>query len=487
MKKAFTFFMLFFILWCVKAQTQEITVSGTVISADDNVTLPGVTVLVKGTVIGTTTDIDGNYSLSQVPSRGTLVFSFVGMVSQEIPVEGRTAIDVELETESFGLDEVVVIGYGTVRKKDITGSVSIVDSKTIDKLKPVKAEQALQGTVSGVNVTQQSGAPGADLDIRIRGISTNNDPSPVVIIDGYVGDLNTINPNDIETMTVLKDAQAAIYGTVGANGIILITTKSGKKNTKATVNLNSSFGLQETTRKLPVLNATEYGVLLNESYAATGDALPYPDVSQLGKGNNWQDQLFQTAPIFDNNLSVAGGSDKVVYTISASDLRQDGIIGGDKTGYSRTTGRVSMGADIVKWLNFSSAISYSYIERQSINDFGLGSVLFNAINMPPTLPVYDEGGNYYIAPSNVGIEIINPLQQIANTFNEYNIGKLTGNASLEAKFAQHFTATARIGANTSNANYKSFSKEMYYGESKVFNIQRNSVYQNKDNYNNYHI
>lgn len=485
MKKVYSFILMFLFLGVVSAYSQGISVSGTIISADDKMTLPGVTVLLKGTTNGTTTDIDGNYVINNVPPDGTLVYSFVGMVTQEIPVNNQTKINVVLETETFGLDEVVVIGYGTVRKEDVTGAVSVVGSESIEQIRPVKAEEALQGTVSGVNVTPQSGAPGAGLDIRIRGVSTNGDPSPVVIIDGYVGDLNTINPDDIETMTVLKDAQAAIYGTVGANGIILITTKSGKKNAATSVSFNSSYGIQETTRKLPVLNATEYAVLLNESYAANGQEIPYQDISGLGVGTDWQSELFQTAPIIDNNLRVSGGSDKVVYSLSASDLRQDGIIGGDKTGYNRTTGRMSLGADISKWLKFNTALTYSYIDRKSINDFGLGSVLFNAVNLPATVPAFNPNGSFYLAPDNVGIEIINPLQQIADTYNDYNIGKLTGNASLEASFAQHFTATARIGVNTSNAKFKSFSKEVYYGEGKVFNNNRSSVYQNRENFNDY--
>ncbi|MEZ5145961.1 MAG: carboxypeptidase-like regulatory domain-containing protein, partial [Bacteroidales bacterium] len=336
MKKVYAFILMFLFLGVAGVFAQEINVSGTVISADDNSTLPGVTVLLKGTTNGTTTNIDGKYTLNNVPADGILVFSFVGMVTQEIPISNQTQINAVLETETFGLDEVVVIGYGTVKKQDVTGAVSVLGSESIQQIKPVKAEEALQGTVSGVSVTPQSGAPGAGLDIRIRGISTNGDPSPVVIIDGYVGDLNTINPNDIESFTVLKDAQAAIYGTIGANGVILITTKSGKKNTATQVNFNSSFGIQETTRMLPVLNATEYAVLLNESYAANAQDLPYPDISGLGVGTDWQSELFQTAPIYDNNLRFSGGTDKVVYSVSASDLRQEGIIGGDKTGFNRT-------------------------------------------------------------------------------------------------------------------------------------------------------
>jgi TonB-linked SusC/RagA family outer membrane protein len=484
MKKVFTLFMVFFFLWGLFAQSQELTVSGTVTSADDKLTLPGATVVLKGTMVGTTTDINGSYSLDKIPTDATLVFSFIGMVSQEIPVNGRTTIDVELVTSVSELDEVVVIGYGSVKRKDVTGAISMVGSKTIDKLQPVKVEEALQGTITGVNVTPQSGAPGAGLNIRIRGISTNGDPSPVAIIDGYIGDLGTLNPNDIETITVLKDAQAAIYGTVGANGIILVTTKKGKKNTPTKVNLNSSFGLQETTRKLPVMNATEYAVILNESYAANGQALPFPDISGLGEGTDWQNELFTTAPMFDNNLRISGGSDKMIYSLSASDLRQEGIIGRDKSGFNRSTAGVNLGADISEWLKFNTGITYTHIDRRSFNDFGLGSVLFNAINMPSTVPVYDEAGNYFLAPSNLGIEIINPLAQIANTHNDYDLNKFNGNFGFDAAFAKHFSATARIGFNTTNTNYKSFSKIVDYG-GKVFDVTRSSVNQNKENYNDY--
>lgn len=466
----------------VFAQTGS--VSGVVISADDGLGIPGVTVLIKGTYIGTTTDIDGKYSLSDVPMDTTIVYSFIGMKPEEVKYTGQSTINVTLSTESTALEEVVVIGYGTIKKKDVTGAVSMVDSKTITNLKPVKVEEALQGTITGVNVTAQSGSPGSGLDIRIRGISTNGDAAPVVIIDGYQGDLNTLNPNDIKTITVLKDAQAAIYGTVGANGIILVTTKQGNRNTPTKVNINSSFGIQETSRKLPVLNATEYAVILNESYAANGQDLPFPDISGLGKGTNWQNELFSTAPIVDMDVRVSGGSDKMNYSISASDLSQEGIIGADKSGYDRSTARLALGADLTEWLKFNSTLTYSHITRESFNDFGLGSVLFNAVNMPSTVPVYGADGDYYLAPSNLGIEIINPLQQIANTYNDYTLNKLNGNFGLDANFAQHFTATARIGFNTANTNYKSFSKIVDYG-GKVFDVTRSSVYQSKDNFNDY--
>lgn len=481
MKKIIYFFIC--TLFTTGVFAQEIALTGVVTSAEDGLPLPGVTVVVKGTTNGTITNFDGIYQLN-VPADALLQYSFIGMKTQEILVEGRTEINVVLETETLGLDEVVVIGYGTQKKEDVTGAVSMVNAETIENIKPVKVEQALQGTMAGVNVTTQSGAPGSGLDIRIRGISTNGDASPVAIIDGYQGDLSTLNPNDIETITVLKDAQAAIYGTVGANGIILVTTKTGKKNTPTKVSVNSSVGIQETSRKLPVLNATEYAVLLNESYAANGQDLPYPDISGLGTGTNWQNELFERAPIYNTDVSISGGSEKMVYALSASDLRQEGIIGRDKSGYDRNTAKVSLGADLATWVKFKTSLMFTNIDRQSFNDFGLGSVLFNALNMPSTVPVYNENGDYYLAPSNLGIEIINPLAQIANTHNEYNLKKWNGNFGLDFEITEHIKATTRIGFNSANSKSKSFAKIIDYG-GKVFDVSRSSVYQNTESFNDY--
>ncbi|WP_372773883.1 SusC/RagA family TonB-linked outer membrane protein [Mangrovibacterium sp.] len=481
MKKLLVF--LFCAFFGFSAYAQDLTINGQVNSKDDGQPLPGVSVVIKGTLKGTITDMDGNFTL-QAPSNGTLQLSFIGMKSQEIVINGKTTFNIIMENDAIGVDEVVVIGYGTQKREDVTGAVSMVNAETIENLKPVKVEQALQGTMSGVNVTSQSGAPGSGLDIRIRGISTNGDASPVAIIDGYQGDLNTLNPNDIETITVLKDAQAAIYGTVGANGIILITTKSGKKNQATKVSVNSSVGIQETTRKLPVLNATEYAVLLNEAYAAAGDDLPFTSISNLGTGTNWQDEIFETSPVYSNDVNISGGTDKMVYSFSASNLNQEGIIGGPKTGYERSTGRLSLGADLSKWIKFKSSITFTNVDRKTINEFGLGSVLFNALNMPSTMPVYDEDGEYYLAPSSLGNEVINPLAQLENTYNEYNLGKWNGNFSLEFDLMENLTATTRVGFNTTNDKSKSFSKEISYG-GKVFDVSRSSVYQDRNNYNDY--
>ncbi len=472
------------LLFTCFAFAQNIDVSGTVLDAS-GLSLPGVNVKVKNSSKSTATDFDGSFKLTDVPKGTPIVFSYIGYRTQEVAVSG-TKMTVKMSDDAKSLDEVVVIGYGTQKKREVTGAVAVLDSKTLDVLKPARIEQALQGTISGVNVTTQSGAPGAPLDIRIRGIATNGENKPTVIIDGYVGDLGVLNPNDIETITVLKDAQAAIYGTIGANGIILVTTKMGKKNSKTRVSFNSYAGFQQTSRKLPTLNATEYALLLNESYANGGRPLPYPNVSGLGKGTNWQDEVFENAPIINNDLTISGGSDKITYSISGSHLDQEGIVGGDKSGYLRNTARIALGADLSERIKLKTNVIYTYFTRNTLNENGLGSVLFNALNVPATLQPYDANGEYSLVPSTTGLgtEIINPLAQIANTYNDYNYKKLNGNFGLDYKIFKGFTLSGSIGFNTSNSESKTFDKQISYG-GKVFDVQRSSVRQGAVNDNDY--
>lgn len=467
------------------AFAQSIDVNGTVVDGS-GLALPGVNVKVKSSSQNTTTDFDGSFKLSGVPKGSSVVFSYIGYRTQEVVVSG-TKMTVKMADDAKSLEEVVVIGYGSQKKREVTGAVSVVDSKTLDVLKPVRIEQALQGTISGVNVTTQSGAPGAPLDIRIRGIATNGQNAPTAIIDGYVGDLGLLNPNDIETITVLKDAQAAIYGTIGANGIILVTTKMGKKNSKTKVSFNSYAGFQETSRKLPTLNATEYALLLNESYANGGRPLPYPNVSGLGSGTDWQKEVFQKgAPIINNDLTITGGSDKITYSISGSHLDQEGIVGGDKSGFLRNTARLGLSADLSDKFKLKTNVIYTYFTRRTLNENGLGSVLFNALNVPATLKPYDTNGQFTLVPSTTGLgtEIINPLAQIANTYNDYNYKKLNGNFGLDYKIFKGFTLSSSIGFNTSNSESKTFAKQISYG-GKVFDVQRSSVTQGAVNDNNY--
>ena len=462
-------------------------ISGKVIDAKSNTPLIGVNVEIQNTSQFFTTDVDGSFKFSKVPSGSKLVFSFIGYKNYELKVTKSQKITIEMEAASEALDEIVVIGYGSKKKRNVTGSVSVVSSKTIDELRPINATQALQGTVAGVVVTSGSGAPGSGFNIRIRGISSNTSNAPYTLIDGYEGDISLLNPSDIESFTVLKDAQASVYGSKGANGVILVTTKMGKKNSKTKVSFNSYIGFQETTKKINVLNATEYALMLNESYGNGGQALPYPIVNGLGNGTDWQDQIFKKAGISNKDISVTGGSDKITYSLSASKIAQEGIIGLDKSGFDRSTARISLGFDVSPKINISTNIIYTDYNRKSLNEAGIGSVLFNAINTPSTLLPYDTNGDYTLVPATPGFgnEVINPLAQIENTYNSYNQQRLNGNFVLQYKPITEIKITTRYGFDSANDVGKSFSKRLDYGSSKVFNVKNNNVSQNATRFSNY--
>ncbi len=480
------FFCLLSVLFSVYGQAQDVLVTGKVID-EGGLPIPGANILIKGTPKATSTDMDGNYQI-KVPASSVLVFTFVGYTKLEEPLKGRSQVNVKLSPEAQSLQEVVVVGYGTQKKREVTGAVSVVDSKALDILKPVRIEQALQGTVSGVNVTSTSGSPGAKLDIRIRGIATNGNADPLTIIDGYIGELGLLNPNDIESLTVLKDAQAAIYGSIGANGVILVTTKTGKKNSKGKLSFNTYTGFQETSKTLSTLNATQYGALLNESYANGGKALPYPNLnSNLGKGTDWQKEVFGTAvPITSHDLTFSGGSDKITYSVSGSHLDQEGIIGGEKSGFLRNTARVSLNAEVSEKLKLRSNVIYTYFNRRTLLENGNASILLNAVNAPTVLTPYDANGAYTIFPGgNLGNEMINPLAHIADTYNNYNFKQISGNFGLDYKLFKDFLITTNLGFKSANSESKSFFKLVNYGGGKVFNQTRSSVNQNAINDNNY--
>jgi TonB-linked SusC/RagA family outer membrane protein len=480
------FFCLLSVLFSVCTQAQDVLVSGKVID-EGGLPIPGANILIKGTSKSTSTDMDGNYQI-KVPANTVLVFTFVGYAKLEESVKGRAQVNVKLSPEAQSLQEVVVVGYGTQKKREVTGAVSVVDSKALDILKPVRIEQALQGTVSGVNVTTTSGSPGAKLDIRIRGIATNGNADPLTIIDGYIGELGLLNPNDIESLTVLKDAQAAIYGSAAANGVILVTTKTGKKNSKGKLSFNTYTGFQETAKTLSTLNATQYAALLNESYANGGKALPYPTLSSsLGKGTDWQKEVFGTGvPLTSHDLTFSGGSDKISYAVSGSHLDQEGIIGGEKSGFLRNTARVSLSAEVSERLKIRSNVIYTYFNKRNLLENGNASILFNALNAPTVLTPYDANGAYTIFPGgNLGNEMINPLAHIADTYNNYNFKQISGNFGLDYKLFKDFVITSNLGFKSANSESKSFFKLVNYGGGKVFNQTRSSVNQNAVNDNNY--
>jgi TonB-linked SusC/RagA family outer membrane protein len=476
---------LFATVFAFAVSAQNVNVTGTVTEASTGLPLPGVNVVIKNTTKGASTDFDGNFRIDDVSLNSILVVSYIGFQTKEIKIINDAPLNIMLEEDAEALNEVVVIGYGTQTKKEITGAVSVVSSETIEELKPTRVEQALQGQVAGVNITSTSGAPGAPLTINIRGISTNGDNRPLILVDGNViEDLSVLNPNDIESVNILKDATAGIYGVRAANGVILIKTKSGRKNMPTTVEINAWGGVQETTRRLPTLNATEYALLANEAFAANGDPLPFPTVDGLGQGTDWQDEVFQRAPIYSTAISIRGGSEKQTFAYSGSIFSQDGIVGGNRANFSRLNQSLNYSIDFLDNLKFNAGIIWNHTNRNRLNEGGVGSVLFNALNNAPTLPVLTPGGGYSISEG-LGNEVVNPLQQIDNTYNRQMVDRISGVAGLSYNFLKHFTAQVNYQFNYSEEDVKVFTPEQFYGSGKVFNIFRNQVTENANTFRDY--
>lgn len=473
----FTFLLIYLV--AALGFAQEGIISGKVIEQSTGEVLLGATIQNLTNNRATTTDIDGLFSIAA--SQGdVLKISYVGKIPQQVTVTSATTINITLLNDVASLEEVVVIGYGTQAVREVTGAVSIVNAETIENLKPTRVEEALQGQVAGVNVTSSSGSPGAGLNIRIRGISTNGDNRPLILVDGnIIEDLSVINPGDIESVSVLKDATAGIYGVRAANGVIIITTKGGRKNQPLAVEFNSWGGVQQTTRKLPTLNSQQYALLKNEAFANNGQPLPFTSIANLSN-TDYQDAVFDDALVLNNDLSVRGGTEKSTYAFGLAILAQDGIVGSDKSDFDRFTMRGNFDHDWTKNLKMKTGFLYSYTSNKGINDGGLGSVLFNALNMAPTIPVYDENGEFSLA-NGLGNEVINPVAQLANTFNKNKVGKISGNFGLTYSFLENFEVTARIQANYSEAYGNNFNPRAFYGSGKVFNLTEN-VYSEYENF-----
>lgn len=413
----------------VRAQDRRIT--GTVTSAEDESGLPGVNVIVKGTSTGTVTDVDGNYSLSVPGPESVLVFSSVGFVQEEVAVGSQTIINLVMNADITALDEIVVVGYGTMKKSDLTGSLTSVSSKDYDVQPITRIDQALQGRAAGVAVTQTSGAPGAGYKIRVRGansISGNN--APLYVVDGLVvGDINSININDIASMEVLKDASAtAIYGSRGANGVVLITTKSGTKG-PAKIELETFYGVSNVTQKLPAMTPAEFAEGVN--FAEGIEFYTQEEIADLrnGGGEDWHERFFRSAPFSNLQLSVNGGTDDVNYFISGNLYNADGTL--RNQGYKRYTIRTNVIAKVSKKIELGLK---AYFSREE--DTGQRVNLYNGLTWDPTTPAFNEDGEYNFVPlkPGVGNGALNPLltpdnnvrenfnhQVIANGYFNYNI------------------------------------------------------------------
>lgn len=402
MKKILLFLTLgLFISWTTSAQTNPI--EGTVLSAVDGEPLIGVNVVIKGTTSGTMTNGDGVFKLNAAPE-DVLTISYLGYVSQEVLVGDTRFFNIQLKEDIQLMDEVVIIGYGVQKKSVVTAAISKVSAEDLGASKPSRIEDVLKGKVSGVQITQSSGQPGSDSKVRIRGIGTINDSNPLYIVDGMAvgGGISYLNPSDIQSVEILKDAaSAAIYGTRGANGVILVTTKGGSKG-KATVNYDVSYGWQNPWKKKALLDASEYMVIMNESNVNTDNAYFYSqeEIAAAGKGTDWQDETFNyDAPIVNHQVSINGGNDKIQYYLSLGYFDQEGIVGGnyDKSNYKRWSVRSNstyevfedMSRSFLNKVRVGVNIGYSRGNSTSIEaNSEFGSVLGSALAFNPTVPVY---------------------------------------------------------------------------------------------------
>jgi TonB-linked SusC/RagA family outer membrane protein len=451
---------------------QNKTITGKVV--DENGGVAGASVTAKGSTTGTTTNQDGDFSLSVPVAARTLVISFVGYTTREVAIDGGTGANLSVtltKSLSSSLDEVVVVGYGTQRKVNVTGAISTIKAKDLENIPNGRIEQALQGRVAGVTIMQNSGQPGSASTIRVRGVTTfGGGNNPLWVIDGVVvdaGGIGYLNQSDIESIEVLKDAaSAAIYGTRAASGVILVTTKKGKVG-KLTVNYNGFYGVSQPAKVLKLLNATQYATLMNERAVAGGGNVMFPDVASLGVGTDWQKAIFNnSAGRYLHEISLSGGSDKSNFYVSAGIQDIDGIVATEISNYNKKNIRLNSTHKISKVFTFGQTLGYTHQESIGIStNSEFGGPLSSAINLDPitklviTDPlvangapynsnpvIRDANGNPYGISSIVGQEMTNPLAFIQTKLGGKNWSDdFIGNAYLEAAVIPGLKVRTTVG------------------------------------------
>jgi TonB-linked SusC/RagA family outer membrane protein len=419
--------------------------------------LPGVSVVVKGTPIGTSTDVNGYYSLSDIPESAILQFSFVGMETKEILIGNKDRVDVMLIKVPLKIDDILVIGYGTQKKIDYAGAIATIKNDQFRNIPALSVDNILQGKAAGMLVTATTGEPGTSASIRIRGNNSITAGSePLYVIDGNVGgaSINSINPNDIASITVLKDASAtAIYGSRGGNGVILITTKRGTEG-KARVNINLQRGQQWLPRKIDMLNATEYAEMLNESQSLRNLPPIFDDPKSLGEGTDWQEEITRTAPVTDLNISVNKGNEDIKFYISANYFNQKGII--INSGVRRYQFRANFDTKLNDRIKVGSSINLSNINFDN-NTIRLAE-RDGALMAAPTMPVYNPDGSFYSKHPhpNLPAPFNNPVALGTLNSNITNNNSLIGNVFLEYAPFSWMTFKSNFGLNVNmskNNNY----------------------------------
>ena len=451
-------------------------VSGKVVTATGE-PLPGVTVVVKNTNIGTTTGPDGSFQLAVPQTPAVLVFSFIGYTAKEVPVKDQKPIEVILLDDAKALEEVVVVGYGAQKRSDVTGAVSSI-SQTALKQPLSSVDQALKGAAPGVQVTQTSGQPGGGVSVRIRGGSSiQGGNEPLYVIDGYpiynstatagtlsgnaVNPLASINPADIESIDILKDASAtAIYGSRGANGVVIVTTKKGKAG-KNNVSYEASFGTQTLQKKIALLDASEFAALRNEAlYDANptkgpNQYLSATQIEQLGAGTDWQEAAFRSAPTQNHQLTVSGGDAKTRYLVAGNYFNQDGII--KNTNFSRLGIRANVDVNPFEKLKVSASLTASKADAQVAPAGIINSLLL----MPPTATIYESDGSYTLRNPFENV-FANPIATLNEQLNEATTNRLLGTVFAEYTFLNNLRLKVLFGTDINNITEKSYIPSTIY-------------------------
>jgi len=448
--------------------------------------MPGLTVVVKGKTIGTVTDIDGNFSLD-VNSTDVLVFSYVGFLKQEIQVGSKTFFEVFMKEDQLGIDEVVVTGYGVQKKSDLTGAVSSVSTEKLNSIPIFSVEHALQGQAAGVNIIPKSGRPGEGVDIQIRGISSINGTKPLIIIDGVSGNLDNLNPADIASIEILKDASsAAIYGATGGNGVILVTTKNGKVG-KMKVNANVYRGFENSVGKVDMMNSQEYMELCEEVESTKKIPINYqPDTLPT---YDWQDIVFQQAITENYDISFSGGNDVSTFMISGSFDKQGGIV--KNTDYKRFTVRINSFHKVNKHITFDEKVTFVNTERNGFDDWYwhdyYNNPILGVISMDPTVPAYDENGKWTLSPKNVG----NPMPGLDMKDKVDKNNNIEGNFGLKINLLKGLDFQSRITGKIGFNDYKEYqaiyeaSPTNYNLQDKLIQAMKKTVSYNFQNYISY--
>ncbi len=447
--------------------------------------LVGVSVKVQGTSTGSVTDVNGNYSINTQPN-ATLIATYVGYATQTVGVGGLSVVNITMTEETTNLNDVVVVGFGTQKKSVVTGAISRVKASDIQDQQVLNVNQALQGRTSGVTVVNSSGAPGTGAQIRIRGVNSINNSEPLYVVDGVVvlnGGIENINPNDIESFEVLKDASAAIYGSRSSNGVILVTTKKGKSGAPV-LNYNGYAGYQNPITRAKVTNAEQYATLRNQVAVNDGTALPYANPSSLGAGTDWQDVIFDKSAFIQNHsLSIQSGTEKTSSYISFSYLNQQGTIFPDISNYKRYNFVANNSAKLKKWLTIGQNFSYVYNRNQSnfSTNSEFGGPLSSALNLDPTTPVLYTGntagtvyatrpvirnadGIPYSISQNVGQEMSNPLAYLETQRGNYGWShNILGNAYVEIEPVTGLKFRTQINGKQAFFGSQSYTPLYYLG------------------------